>query len=189
MEALIAKRALPSRFGEPPLLRATLLLVRNANLRPTFGVAKRTPAGHGRRSWRLVASPRRVTTEAGHPADAATGPDSFGGLALADTSAAARRDAGRSALLPIQSGVMTRKHALITGITGQDGAYLAKFLLENDYEVYGLRRQTSLPNEDRLAYLGVADHVQLIDGDILDQSSIITALRAAEPHEIYNLAS
>jgi GDPmannose 4,6-dehydratase len=84
---------------------------------------------------------------------------------------------------------MTRKHALITGITGQDGAYLAKFLLENDYEVYGLRRQTSLPNEDRLAYLGVADHVQLIDGDILDQSSIITALRAAEPHEVYNLAS
>jgi GDP-D-mannose dehydratase len=67
---------------------------------------------------------------------------------------------------------MTRKRALITGITGQDGAYLAKFLLENDYEVYGLRRQTSLPNEDRLAYLGVADHVQLIDGDILDQSSI-----------------
>ena len=84
---------------------------------------------------------------------------------------------------------MTRKHALITGITGQDGAYLAKFLLEKDYEVYGLRRQTSLPNEDRLSYLGVADHVQLIDGDILDQSSIITALRAAEPDELYNLAA
>jgi GDPmannose 4,6-dehydratase len=84
---------------------------------------------------------------------------------------------------------MTRKHALITGITGQDGAYLAKFLLEKDYEVYGLRRQTSLPNGDRLSYMGVADHVQLIDGDILDQSSIITALRAAEPDEVYNLAA
>jgi GDPmannose 4,6-dehydratase len=84
---------------------------------------------------------------------------------------------------------MTKKHALITGITGQDGAYLAKFLLEQDYEVYGLHRRTSLPNEDRLLYLGVADHVRLIDGDILDQSSVIGALRAAEPHEVYNLAA
>jgi GDPmannose 4,6-dehydratase len=82
-----------------------------------------------------------------------------------------------------------KKRALITGITGQDGAYLAKFLLEQDYEVYGLRRRTSLPNEDRLSYLGVLDHVQLIDGDILDKSSVISAVRAAEPHEVYNLAA
>ena len=82
-----------------------------------------------------------------------------------------------------------KRYALITGVTGQDGAYLAKFLLEQDYEVYGLRRRTSLPNEDRLRYLGVADHVQLIDGDILDNSSVIAALRETEPHEVYNLAA
>ncbi len=82
-----------------------------------------------------------------------------------------------------------KKRALITGITRQDGAYLAKFLLEQDYEVYGLRRRTSLPNEDRLLYLGVVDHVRLMDGDILDESSVIAALRATEPHEVYNLAA
>ena len=82
-----------------------------------------------------------------------------------------------------------KKRALITGITGQDGAYLAKFLLEQDYEVYGLRRRTSLSNEDRLLHLGVLDHVRLLDGDILDESSVMTALRAVEPHEVYNLAA
>jgi GDPmannose 4,6-dehydratase len=82
-----------------------------------------------------------------------------------------------------------KKRSLITGITGQDGTYLAKFLLEQDYEVYGLRRRTSLSNEDRLLYLGVLDHVRLLDGDILDESSVMTALRAVEPHEVYNLAA
>jgi GDPmannose 4,6-dehydratase len=82
-----------------------------------------------------------------------------------------------------------KKRALKTGITGQDGAYLAKFLLEQDYEVYGLRRRTSLPNEDRLSYLGVFDHVRLLEGEILDESSVMTAVRAVEPHEVYNLAA
>ena len=82
-----------------------------------------------------------------------------------------------------------RRHALITGATGQDGAYLAKFLLEQDYEVYGLRRRSSLPNEDRLRYLGIVDHVQLIDGDILDKSSLIAVVRETEPDEVYNLAA
>jgi GDPmannose 4,6-dehydratase len=82
-----------------------------------------------------------------------------------------------------------KRHALITGVTGQDGAYLAKFLLEQDYEVYGLRRRTSLPNEDRLRYLRIADHVHLIDGDILDSSSVIAAVRETEPDEVYNLAA
>jgi GDPmannose 4,6-dehydratase len=84
---------------------------------------------------------------------------------------------------------MKKRHALITGITGQDGAYLARLLLEKDYEVYGLRRRTSLPNEDRLAYLGVAGHIRLIDGDLLDQSSVIAALRDAAPDEVYNLGA
>jgi len=82
-----------------------------------------------------------------------------------------------------------KRHALITGVTGQDGAYLAKFLLEQDYEVYGLRRRSSLPNEERLRYLGIAGHVQLIDGDILDKSSLIAAVRETEPDEVYNLAA
>jgi GDPmannose 4,6-dehydratase len=84
---------------------------------------------------------------------------------------------------------MKKRHALITGITGQDGAYLARFLLEKDYEVYGLHRRTSRPNEDRLSYLGVADHIVLIDGDLMDQGSLIAALRESEPDEVYNLAA
>jgi len=81
-----------------------------------------------------------------------------------------------------------KKRALITGVTGQDDAYKAKFLLEQDYEVSGLCRRTSLSNEDRLLDLAVVDHVHLLDGDILDESSVMTALRAVEPHEVYNSA-
>jgi GDPmannose 4,6-dehydratase len=99
------------------------------------------------------------------------------------------RQASPAGVATLSARHMKKRHALITGITGQDGAYLARLLLEKDYAVYGLRRRTSLPNEDRLAYLGVADHVVLIDGDLLDQSSVITALREAEPDEVYNLAA
>src|SRR5262245_37818629 len=81
------------------------------------------------------------------------------------------------------------KSALITGITGQDGAYLSKFLLEKGYKVYGLCRRTSLPTTQRLRYMGVADDVVLLDGDITDQGSIVRALQAAEPAEVYNLAA
>jgi GDPmannose 4,6-dehydratase len=81
---------------------------------------------------------------------------------------------------------MQRK-ALITGITGQDGSYLAEFLLEKDYRVYGLVRRSSTINFERIAHL--QDKVELIPGDLLDQSSLITALRKAEPDEVYNLAA
>jgi GDPmannose 4,6-dehydratase len=81
------------------------------------------------------------------------------------------------------------KSVLITGITGQDGAYLSKFLLEKGYKVYGLCRRTSLPTTQRLRYLGVADDVVLLDGDITDQGSIVRALQAAAPAEVYNLAA
>ena len=83
---------------------------------------------------------------------------------------------------------MARK-ALITGITGQDGAYLAKFLLGKGYEVYGLLARRSSPTTWRLAYLGVLDKVTLIDGDLTDIASIIRALNISEADEVYNLGA
>jgi len=80
-----------------------------------------------------------------------------------------------------------QKKALITGITGQDGSYLAEFLLEKNYQVYGIVRRSSTINFERIAHL--QDYVELIPGDLLDQSSLIGALRAAEPDEVYNLAA
>jgi GDPmannose 4,6-dehydratase len=77
--------------------------------------------------------------------------------------------------------------ALITGITGQDGSYLAEFLLERGYKVYGLIRRTSLVIDDRIRHL--RDDVELIDGDLLDQLSLIKAIRSARPDEVYNLAA
>ena len=79
------------------------------------------------------------------------------------------------------------KKALITGITGQDGSYLAEFLLEKGYQVSGLVRRLSTPNEDRLGQL--KDHVQIIEGDLHDQTSLIRAVDQAQPDEVYNLAA
>ena len=81
------------------------------------------------------------------------------------------------------------RHALITGVTGQDGAYLSKLLLESGYKVYGLDRRTSTPTTERLYYLEVADRVVLLDGDVTDQGSMVRALEGAEPDEVYNLAA
>ena len=81
---------------------------------------------------------------------------------------------------------MPRK-ALITGITGQDGSYLAEFLLEKNYRVCGLVRRSSTINFERIAHL--QDEVELIPGDLLDESSLIAALNKAEPDEVYNLAA
>jgi len=77
--------------------------------------------------------------------------------------------------------------ALITGITGQDGSYLAEFLLEKGYQVSGLVRRSSSLNLDRL--VGVIDRIQLISGDLLDQNSLAAAIQQCEPDEIYNLAA
>jgi len=81
------------------------------------------------------------------------------------------------------------KRALITGITGQDGAYLAKFLLDQGYEVYGIYRRLSSPNFWRLQYLNIFDKINLIPGDLSDMCSIIEALRISEPDEVYHLAA
>jgi len=80
---------------------------------------------------------------------------------------------------------MTR--ALITGMTGQDGSYLAEFLLERDYEVFGLVRSTSLGTFERIEH--ILDRVHVIEGDMLDGGSLVRALKTARPDEVYNLAA
>jgi len=82
---------------------------------------------------------------------------------------------------------VTQRRALITGITGQDGSYLAEFLLEKGYKVYGMVRRSSSDQFERIAHL--QDRIDLREGDLLDQLSIITLLHSVEPQEIYNLAA
>src|SRR5471030_1854425 len=81
---------------------------------------------------------------------------------------------------------MTRK-AIITGITGQDGSYLAELLLEKGYDVHGMVRRSSTERFDRIEHL--RDRLTLHQGDLLDQRSLVDALRASRPDEIYNLAA
>lgn len=80
-----------------------------------------------------------------------------------------------------------QKRALITGITGQDGSYLAEFLLDKGYEVYGFVRRLSSPNMGNIQH--IQDRIHLVSGDLLDQGSIVDAIHAAEPDEIYNLGA
>jgi GDPmannose 4,6-dehydratase len=82
---------------------------------------------------------------------------------------------------------MSARRALITGITGQDGSYLAEFLLEQGYEVHGMVRRSSTEKFDRIEH--IRDRITLHQGDLLDQRSLVDALRAARPDEIYNLAA
>ncbi|MET0514894.1 MAG: GDP-mannose 4,6-dehydratase [Nitrospiraceae bacterium] len=82
---------------------------------------------------------------------------------------------------------MTMKKALVTGLTGQDGSYLAELLLEKGYQVFGLIRRSSHEPFDRVLHL--LDKVQLVDADLTDQSSLDEAIRISVPDEIYNLAA
>ena len=82
---------------------------------------------------------------------------------------------------------MSARRALITGVTGQDGSYLAELLLEKGYEVNGMTRRASTENLERIAHL--VDRIALIQGDLLDPPSLDAALRQADPHEVYNLAA
>ena len=79
------------------------------------------------------------------------------------------------------------KRALITGITGQDGSYLAEFLLEKGYEVFGMVRRSSGEHFTRISHL--FDRIQIVHGDLLDQFSIVNILKEHQPHEVYNLAA
>ena len=83
------------------------------------------------------------------------------------------------------------KHALVTGITGQDGAYLSQWLLSQGYKVFGvIRRSSHRGVEDhRLRWLGIADKVTLLDGDLGDMSSLVRIVKEVQPDEIYNLAA
>ncbi len=81
------------------------------------------------------------------------------------------------------------RRALITGITGQDGPYLAKLLLSKGYKVYGTYRRVSTPNFWRLQQLGIVKNVTLIPADLSDMSSLLEAVSISDPHEIYNLAA
>ena len=82
---------------------------------------------------------------------------------------------------------MTGKKALVTGITGQDGSYLAEFLLEKGYEVIGMVRRTSTLNFQRIDH--IQDRLTLVQGDLLDQSSLVDIVREHRPQEVYNLAA
>ncbi len=79
------------------------------------------------------------------------------------------------------------KRALITGITGQDGSFLAEFLLEQGYAVYGMTRRSSTNSFDRISH--IIDKVTLLSGDLLDEHSLASTIRQARPDEIYNLAA
>ena len=86
------------------------------------------------------------------------------------------------------------KKALVTGITGQDGSYLAEFLLDKGYEVHGIKRRSSLINTDRIDHLYQDPHEQdlkfiLHHGDLTDATSLIRIIQEAQPDEIYNLAA
>lgn len=79
------------------------------------------------------------------------------------------------------------KRALITGVTGQDGSYLAELLLAKGYEVFGLRRRTSTPNYENIQH--IKDQIKWISGDLTDLASLIEAVRLSDPDEVYNLAA
>jgi len=79
------------------------------------------------------------------------------------------------------------KTALVTGITGQDGSYLAEFLLEKGYRVVGMTRRSSTGAFERIAH--ITDRIEIVQGDLIDQASMVEALRAAQPSEVYNLAA
>jgi len=82
-----------------------------------------------------------------------------------------------------------KKNALITGITGQDGAYLAKFLLDKGYKVFGIVRRMATRDFENLEYLDIDGQVDLIDGDLTDEASLINAVKRIHPDEVYNLAA
>src|SRR3990172_6458483 len=106
------------------------------------------------------------------------------------------RSLGESAIggQPTGSSDMTKKVALISGVTGQDGAYLSELLLGKGYEVHGIKRRSSLFNTDRIDHLYQDPHVPnrtfiLHHGDLTDSTSLIRIIQQVQPDEIYNLAA
>ena len=93
------------------------------------------------------------------------------------------------ALGPSAARILGRmqRAALITGITGQDGSYLAELLLEKGYRVVGMTRRSSTVSNERIAH--IADRIELVQGDLLDQASLVEAIHSSQPDEVYNLAA
>lgn len=81
------------------------------------------------------------------------------------------------------------KKALVTGILGQDGSYLAEFLLKKGYEVHGMVRRYSTPHFDNLDYLGITEKINFVEGDMTDEASLINVIKNVRPDEVYNLAA
>ncbi len=81
------------------------------------------------------------------------------------------------------------KTALITGILGQDGPYLAKFLLEKDYKIFGMIRRYANPKYENLDYLGITNQIEYVEGDLTDDASLINLIKNIRPDEVYNLAA
>lgn len=81
------------------------------------------------------------------------------------------------------------KTAIVTGIQGQDGPYLAKHLLDNGYKVFGLTRRYSNPNMENIEYLGIQDDIEYYEGDMTDEASLMNMIRTIRPDEVYNLAA
>ena len=90
-------------------------------------------------------------------------------------------------IVPWTSVALMAKRALITGVTGQDGSYLAEFLLEQGYTVIGMVRRSSTLNFERIAH--IQDQLELVAGDLLDEGSLVAVLRDHRPEEVYNLAA
>jgi GDPmannose 4,6-dehydratase len=84
---------------------------------------------------------------------------------------------------------LMKKKAFVTGILGQDGAYLAKLLLEKNYQVYGLVRRYANPNFSNLDYLGITSEIRYVSGDMNDEASLINIIKTVQPDEVYNLAA
>jgi GDPmannose 4,6-dehydratase len=97
-----------------------------------------------------------------------------------------RQAPGHGRPFPILADV-TKRTALITGITGQDGSYLAELLLEKGYRVVGMTRRSSTASEERIEHL--TGQIEIIQGDLLDEASLMSALRDSQPQEVYNLAA
>ncbi len=94
---------------------------------------------------------------------------------------------GKEAVSPNREGRALEKTALITGITGQDGSYLAELLLEEGYRVVGMTRRTSTEVHERIEHL--VDRIEIVSGDLLDQSSMTHLIASVKPDEVYNLAA
>src|SRR5213592_4357744 len=102
-------------------------------------------------------------------------------------SATAKQGEKRPKPTPAPGERQPRRTALVTGVTGQDGSYLAELLLEKGYEVVGVVRRSSTVNFERLAH--IQDRLHLVPGDLLDQGSLVGVLAEHRPTEVYNLAA